>query len=104
MNRSRDVLQCLYATIFEDSLQPILHIVMHPARHAHATGLGDLLQASRDVHAIAVNIVAVDDDIAEIYADSKDDTSVFRNVRHPSGYLGLHLDHASNRINHAGKL
>jgi len=46
-----------------------MHLIADRARHRDATGFGQRLKARRDIDAVAHDVVAVDDDIAEIDAN-----------------------------------
>jgi hypothetical protein len=48
-------------------------VIVRLARNANSARFGYTLKPRGDVHAIAVNIIIVDDDIAEIYANPKFD-------------------------------
>src|SRR5579872_391462 len=57
--------------------------------------------ASRNIYAIAKDVVAVNDDVADIDADSKGDLwlcAIF-----PFVYLSLHSDGAGDCVHHAGE-
>ncbi len=52
-------------------------MVAYRARDADAAGFGQCLQPCRDIDAVAVNVVAVGDDVAEIDPDAERDALVF---------------------------
>jgi hypothetical protein len=56
-----------------------------------------------DVDAVAIEIVFLDDHIAEIDADAQFDAIVRRDTRVALGHRLLHLDRAAHRIDDAGK-
>ncbi len=62
------------------------------------------LQPGRHVHAIAVEIVAVDDQVAEVQADPEHDGGVLGLVAIGVGHGLLELDGRAQRIDRAGKL
>src|SRR5712664_2828689 len=55
-------------------------------------------------HAIAVEVVALDDHVAEIDADAQFDAFVRPDARVPLAHRLLHRDRAAHRIDDAGKL
>src|SRR5205814_4760318 len=57
-----------------------------------------------DIDAVAVEVVALDDHVAEIDADAQLDAAVRRDARVPLGHRLLHRDRAAHRIDDAGKL
>jgi hypothetical protein len=57
-----------------------------------------------DVHAVAIEVVALDNDVAEIDADAQFDAVVRRGDGVPLGHRLLHFDRAAHRIDDAGKL
>ena len=56
-------------------------LVVDAAGDADAARLGQALQPRRDIDAVAVEVVALDDDVAEIDADAQHDTPRLRQVR-----------------------
>jgi hypothetical protein len=72
---SGNVLELKLTAIFEGQLQPSADLLMHFCRKANASGGCDLFKACSHVHTVAEHVsVAVDDNIAEIYAHSKQQT------------------------------
>ena len=67
-HRPRDVLQVPLAEIDEIGVDPAAHVVVGRARNQHAAGLANALQPRCDIDAVAQNVVALDQDIAEIDA------------------------------------
>ena len=47
----------------------VLDVIVDGLRDADGTGLGERLEPGGDVDAVAENVVAVDDDVAEINPD-----------------------------------
>ncbi len=103
-HRSGDVLDLLLAEVIEDKGQPVADVIVNRVGHKHGTGLGQGLNARRDVDAVAIEIVALDDHIAEIDADAQFDAAVRRDAGVPLGHRLLHRDRAAHRIDDAGKL
>ena len=69
----------------------------------HAAGIGQGFDPCRDIDAVAIEIVALDDHIAEIDADAQFDPAIRGDICVPLGHRLLHLDRAAHRIDDAGK-
>ena len=100
----REILDLLLAQILIGERQLLVHVLIGGLRDAHPAGLGQALQARREVDPVAVEVIALDDDVAEIDADPQ---------LHPPrlGQRGvarlralLDLDRALHRVHHAGEL
>ena len=76
-HRVGDVLDRLRAQVLKADLDLAPGLVESRAGDNHATRIRELLKASRYIDAISVDVVAFDDDIAEIDADAEDDTPIF---------------------------
>jgi len=70
----------------------------------HCTGVGQGLDPRGDVDAVAIEVVALDDHVAEIDADAQFDPVVRRDASVPPGHCLLHCDRAAHRIDDTGKL
>ncbi len=79
-------------------------MIVRGAREANAARLSDLFQPRRDVDAIAQNIVALDQHVAEIDADAVKDALPLRQTRVALGEKLLDRDHALDRCDNRGKL
>ena len=97
-DRSGDVLDLLLAYVLEGQIELIAHLVADLARDAEPARFGEAFEARRDVDAIPIDVIAVDDDIAEIYADTELDSAVGRHLHIALRYAALHVDGASQRI------
>jgi hypothetical protein len=65
-HRARDVLQLLGPEVVELAVDLVVDVVVHDARDAHPAALGEALQARRDVHAVAEQVVVLVDHVAEV--------------------------------------
>src|SRR5689334_6852633 len=72
-NRLRDVLERLLAESLEPQAGMLANLVVDASRDAYAARLGDALDPRGDVHAIAQQIRAVHDHVAQVDADAKPD-------------------------------
>ena len=100
----RDILQLLLAGIVKGEVQLVAHLVANAAADADAARLGQSFQPRRDVDAIAVDVVAVEDDIADVDAHTEFDPSVVGEAGIALDRSALKLDGAAHRIDDARKL
>ena len=84
-----------------DSLSRIL--LVGRARDAHPARLTQGFKAGGDVHPIAEDVVAVDDDVADVDADAKDDLPIDMNARIVRQHRLLDRHRAGDGIDHAGE-
>ena len=64
-----------FAQILEGVGQLVADLVAHHPRDAEAAGIRQGFQAGRDIDAVAEDVVAVDDDVAEVDPDPEPDPS-----------------------------
>src|SRR5215469_7869226 len=74
----------------------------HPA-DADAARFSQGLKARGDIDTVAEDVVVVDDDVAEIDADTEIDAPLRLHAGVARGHLALHLDRTTNRVDHARK-
>ena len=67
---------------------------MHSARYANPSSCRNLLQTSSNIDAVAKDVVAIDDDVADVDADTEGDATIFWNI----GGLDRNLDLAITRM------
>ena len=70
-NRSIDVFDLDSAAILESAINAIADAFVNDRGDAYAARVGERLQPRRDIDAVAINIVSVNDHVAEIDADAK---------------------------------
>jgi hypothetical protein len=99
-----DVLELLFAGILEGDIELASRIFLHPARNADPTRFREALQTRRHIHAVAVDVAAVDDDIADIDPNTELDPLVLRRVGIAPKHAALYLDGTAQRIDHAREL
>jgi len=102
-HRPGNVLDLLLAQILEDKGQPVAHLVVDRIGDEHPAGIGQGFDASGDVDAVAIEVVALDDHVAEIDADAQLDAAVHNRTSIPLDHCLLHRDRAAHRIDDAGK-
>jgi len=76
---------------------------MHRVGDEHPAGIGERFDPGGDVDAVAVEVIALDDDIAEIDADAQLDAAVRADAGVAFGHRLLHRDGAAHRVDDAGK-
>ena len=103
-DRPRDVLELLLALIDEADIEPAFGILLHAGRHADAARLGQALEAGGHVHAIAEDVVILDDDVADMHADAELDAPVLGHVGIAGDHPALHVDSAADGIDDAAEL
>ena len=92
----------MFAEIFEGDVESIAHLVANRGGDADAARRRELLESRRYVDAVSENVAVVDDDIAEIDADSELDPARGRYVGvaacHPALDLGGTLHGVRNAL------
>ena len=79
-------------------------VLLHTARDADATRLGERLQPGRHVDAVPENVWLLDDDVADIDADSEFDALFGRHRDIALSHAALDFDGAAHGFDDAGKL
>ena len=100
----RDVLELLLADVFEGEVEPARGILLHARRDADPAGLGQRFEPGRDVDAVAKDVAVLDDDVADIDADTELDAGRRPARRHCARPSPLHFDGAAQRIDDAAEL
>ena len=79
-------------------------VLPHGARDRDAAGLGQLLEARRDVDPVAIEVVALDDHVAEVDSDPERDPLVLGNADVAPGERLLDVDGAGQSVDDAREL
>ncbi len=103
-NRLTDILDPLRPQVVEVHLDFRDDLLMDTAGNDHGTGLRQPLQTRGDVHAIAEDIVVLNDNIAEIDANSELDAAGLWRFRVSRRHAILKRHGAPDGIHHAGEL
>ncbi len=74
---------------------------MHDARNHDAAGIGQRLQTRRHIDAVSENVIAIENDVADIDADAEFDALVRRNLGVTLGHAALDIDRATDGVDHA---
>jgi len=80
-HRPGDVFDFPFAHVFEEEIKLVADLVANNSANAYAAGLRQGFEAGGYVYAITVNVLIVDDDVADVQADAKLDLPVSRNRR-----------------------
>ena len=103
-HRLGDVLQTLRADVFEHDLNLALDVIIGGAGDQDAARLGDRLQPRCDVDAVAIEVAALDHDVAEIDTDAQDDVAILGLTAVRGGHALLQIDGALHGVDGAGEL
>ncbi len=90
--------------IQEIQTEAIAHLAQHRLGHADAAGRRQSFKSRRDVDAIAQQVVAFDNDIAEIHTDAKSHAPLLRHIGAELVEFELDFGGASNRLDRTGEL
>src|SRR5579863_8127647 len=93
-HRPGDVLQRLLAKVAELRFDPAADVLVGRAGETDAAWLGDALEPRRDVDAVAEDVLAVDQHVAEMDADAIEDALVLRDALIALGHQLLDGDSA----------
>ena len=78
VDRALDILEGALAKVGEADRYLVLHLLARRSGNADSAGFRQRFQPSRDVHAVAIDVIAFDDDVADIDADAENDAAFFR--------------------------
>jgi hypothetical protein len=93
----------LLAHVHEGVREPVADMVAHRARDADAAWLGQPLQAHRDVDAVAIDVAAVGDHVAEIDPDAKAQAALLGEIQITVDHRALDLAGTAHRVDDAGE-
>ena len=99
-----DILDVLLTQIVERLGQLIPDLLTYCSRDADPTGLWQPFQSRRNIHAIAEDVVLLNDHIAEVDADAKLDPLGSRNGGVAPGHPPLHLNRTAHGVDDALEL
>ena len=102
--RLGDVFQRLRPNVFESSVDLAANLIVDGRRDAYAAWLGYAFKASCDIHAVAENIVRLDDDVAYVDAHTKKKAPVFRVIVLKCANGALKAHSSPNSLDRARKL
>jgi hypothetical protein len=102
-DRIGNVLEVLRTKVAVTEHELLLHLIVNLSRNANAAGFRDAFKTGRNVHAIAVDIVALHNHVAKMHANAKYHRPLVGRPSIARGHLALNLSRAINRLDHAGK-
>ena len=79
-------------------------MVSDHSRDTNSTGLGQCLQARRNIDAVAEDVVAINDHVSQIDPDAEPDPALFGHVLFTADHRALDLNSASHGIDNAREL
>ncbi len=92
------------AQILEDQVGSVPHLIVYRARDTQPPRLREALQSGSHVYAVTVDVVAVDDDIAEVDTDPESNALVLGQAVIVLGNSLLDLGCRGHGIDNAGEL
>ena len=104
LDRPRDVLDGLFPARLDFDRDLVAHLVRSTARYVDAAGVRQRLDPGGDIHAVTIDVVAIDDNVTDIDADPKLYPTVFGAARIPFADLLLDLDRAGDSVHGAREL
>jgi hypothetical protein len=99
-----DVLDRLIAEVVVGDRGLVAHLLVHGRRDADAPGLGQGLEAGGDVHAVAVEAIAIDGHVAHVRTDAKLHLALLGDVGVAGAQHALDLDRALDRADRGREL
>ena len=104
LHRLGDVLQLLPAAVGEIQIELVADQAVDLAGDADAARLRQALEPGRHVDAVAVDIVRLDDDVAEVDPHAEQHAAFLRLIGVQLGHRRLDRHRALDRVDHAGEL
>ena len=101
LDRARNVFYGLLPARLDFYWNLVAHLIRGRAGNIDAARFGQCLDAGGDVHAVAIDVIAVDDDITDIDADPELDGVVFGAARIEFAKLFLDLDRTGDGVDRA---
>ena len=90
--------------IDEGDVHLALYVLLHTARYADAARLGERLQAGRHIDAVPENVCPLDNDVADVDANSEFDALFRRHRDIALSHAALDCDGAAHGFDDAGEL
>src|SRR6516164_403727 len=99
-----DVLDAPLAQILESKVQLVADLVIHCPGNTNPARLSERFEASRNIDAVAEDVVFLDDHVAQIDPDAEPDPALLGHVRLTVDHPSLDLYGAAHRVDHAREL
>src|SRR5215469_2065156 len=90
--RPGDVLDLVFAHVLERKMELVAYLIAHDTADADAPRLRQGFETRRDVDAVAIDVFVINDDIANVQANPKLNTPLWRNLHIALGHLPLDID------------
>src|SRR5471032_1003254 len=103
LDRPHDVLDSMIAAILDADGYLVAYLVGGGSRDEDAAGLRQTFNAGGDVHAVTIDILAIDDDVADVNSYPKLDPFIFSAAGIVLANRFLNLDRAGDGIDRAGE-
>ena len=103
-DRARNVLDLSFAQIVVAAIDSVVHIVVGVGRNQYAARFGQLFQSSRYIDVVTVDIVLLNDYVADVNSDTEQETLLRRKWHYFSHDRFLELERTANRFHGARKL
>ena len=103
-NRPGNVAQRLRAQILERGRKLARRLVVNGAGHIELARCAQRLEPGRDIHAVAVDVVALDNDVADIDADAELDPARIADIGVAAAQGRQNRQRAIDRVDGARKL
>src|SRR5262245_65799927 len=103
-NWSSDGFGGLFAQLVELKTELVLNLIMYDTRDHDAARIGECFQPGCHINAIAINVVTINDDIADIDADTKLDAFLTRDIDVTLNHAPLDVDGTSHCVHDTSKL
>jgi hypothetical protein len=100
----RDVFCRDLAEVFEAKGELVAYRVSNSAGDIDAAGLRHCLQSSRNIHAVAVDVVSKADDVTDVNADAELDPLLRGHPLVALVYAALHIDGAAHGVDRTREL
>ncbi len=94
----------MLALVGEGNVELAANVLVDARRHADAAGFRHRFQTRRHIDAVAENVAAVDDDVADVDADAELDALVGGDLGVARDHAALQVDRAAHRIDDALEL
>ena len=104
LDRPRDVLDGLLPAGLDFDRDLVAHLVRSTARYVDAAWVRQRLDPGGDIHAVTIDVVAIDDDVTDIDANPELYTTVFGAARIAFLDLLLDFDRAGDSVHGAREL
>nr|WP_233421979.1 hypothetical protein [Ruegeria profundi] len=104
MNGFGDILDLSHPQIFDGEIELGMDLFENASRHVNAIRDSQAFNACGDIYTIPVNVILIDDNVANIETDPVSHLRILRQVRISDAYIVLHVQRTPNGLNCTCKL